>query len=92
MYRTGRKRSTVSCNRCGKPISFVRTGETAIPIEPDGLYFVPRTDGEKFILSNGTTQFGVRAADGLRGYKKHDCSQLNSRTLTDKEISRRSYY
>ena len=91
MPKTG-YRKTVSCNGCGKPISFVRAGETAIPVEPEGLYFVPTADGEKFILPNGSVQYGVRASDGLRGYKKHDCSGYKGRGLTEKEISKRSYY
>ena len=62
------------CQYCGKDIRFInRKGKKAIMVEKAAVYFLPDDSGNEYFVQSGTIRKGIRARDGLKGYKLHVC-------------------
>ncbi len=89
-----RTRRPTICKGCGKEIKWVRgkgPDAKAVPVEPRGIYFLPAEDGTPFVMSDGKTQRGKPASDGILGYRKHVCASLAPRPMSERELERRRW-
>ena len=91
-YKSKNPRKPSICKGCGATIKWVRgKGKKAVPVEPNGMYFLPDETGSAFIMSNGAISYGRHASDGILGYQKHVCATFNKRVPTEKELAQRCW-
>ena len=91
--RKSRPYSPSYCNGCGGEIRWVRGKgqKTSVPVEPQGMYFLPTPDGTAFVMTNGRIQYGRIAADGILGYRQHACEAYSRRVLSEDDLARRCW-
>lgn len=64
------------CYKCGQEIRFIKRAEMKpLIVNRNSVYFIPDSSGDKYFIHDGVMRRGRVAADGLRGYTLHSCSE-----------------
>lgn len=64
------------CSYCGKEIRFLkRSGKKAVAVEIGARYYMPDEGSEVYVQRDGHIRKGRLVADGILGYRLHDCRE-----------------
>ncbi len=92
MYNPNRKKCY--CAFCHREIKWIRQKKSgrSIPVEPDAVCFVPDDSSQQtFVDQNGDMRRGRSHPDGLRGYRRHRCSQYPVPAHTEEYLKARQW-